>query len=121
MRIFTKLLAATAALSAAAPAAAQYYGGYNNYGYNNYGYNNGYSAYGMNTGVATSQCTAAVQSRLYNRARLGGILGSLVGIPTASYGRVVAATEVSPRSNAMIPLRGRARSGRPASHGRGPD
>jgi len=115
MRIFTKLLAATAALSAAAPAAAQYYGGYNNYGYNN-----GYSAYGMNTGVATSQCTAAVQSRLYNRTSLGGILGSLVGIPTASYGRVVSVTQVSPRSNGMIRVRGLASSGRYASNGYGP-
>jgi len=120
MRIFIKLLAAAAALSAAAPAAAQYYGGYNNYGYNNYGYNNGYSAYGMNTGVATSQCTAAVQSRLYNRTSLGGILGSLVGIPTASYGRVVSVTEVSPRSNGMIRVRGLASSGRYASNGYGP-
>ena len=60
MRIFSKFLAATAALTVAAPAAAQYYG----YNYNSYGY--------ANTNMASSQCSAAVQNRLYNRTSIGG-------------------------------------------------
>jgi hypothetical protein len=105
-----------AALAAAAPAGAQYYG----YGYNGYSrYNNNY-AYGMNTNAAASQCTAAVQNRLYNRTSLGSILGSLVGIPTNSYGRVVSITQVSPRNNGMIRVRGLASSGRYAYNNYGP-
>src|SRR5690349_13687378 len=85
-----------AALAAATPAAAQYYPGY---GYSNpYGYSNGYSnygynnyAYGMNTSVATNQCSAAVQNRLYNRSSIGGILGAVLGVNTT--GRVVAVTQ----------------------------
>ena len=134
MRIFTKLLTATAALAAAAPAAAQYYGGqYNGYGYSQpYGYAQSYQNYGYgqnygyaqqygyaNTSVATQQCTAAVQNRLYNRTSLGSILGSLVGVPSAS-GRVVAVTRISPRSDGLMTVRGLATSGRYASNGYGP-
>jgi hypothetical protein len=112
--------AGVAALAAAAPAGAQYYGysQYSPYGYSHYGYSQ--YGYGMNTGVATQQCTAAVQSRLQNRTSLGSILGSLVGIPTASYGRVVSITQVSPRRDGMMTVRGLASSGRYAYNNYGP-
>jgi len=128
MRVFSKLLVATAALAAAAPAAAQYYGngyygnGYSQYG-NGYGYNqygNRYNAYGygMNTNAAASQCTAAVQSRLYNRSSIGGILGAFLG--TNTQGQVLSITQVNPRGNGTIRVRGLATSGRYASNGYGP-
>ena len=127
MRIFSKLLVATAALTAAAPAAAQWgYNGYNNYnGYNRYGYSNGYSngysGYGYaNTSMATQQCEAAVQNRLYNRTSLGSILGSLVGIPSSPSGRVVSVTQVDPRGNGTVRVRGLASSGRYAYNSYGP-
>ena len=123
MRMMTKILAGAAgmaAIAAAAPASAQYYPygysypsrayGYNNYGYNNYGY--------VNPAAAASQCTAAVQSRLYNRNSLGQILGSLVGIPT-SQGRVVAVTSTTPTRSGMR-IRGLASSGRYAYNNYGP-
>ena len=120
MKRLVGLGAGIAAIAAAAPASAQYYG-YSrygsNYGYNNYGYSN--YGYGMNTNAAASQCTAAVQNRLYNRASLGSILGSLVGVPTAR-GQVVSITEVSPRNNGMIRVRGLASSGRYAYNNYGP-
>jgi hypothetical protein len=47
----------------------------------------------VNASVAAQQCTAAVQNRLYNRTSLGSILGSLVGIPTGTYGRVLSITQ----------------------------
>ena len=107
-----------AAIAAATPATAQYYG-YSPYAYSNpYGYS-GY-AYGMSTSAAASQCTAAVQSRLYNRTSLGSILGSLVGIPTSSYGRVVGVTQAYARSDGTIRVRGIADSGRYAYNGYGP-
>ena len=107
-----------AALAAATPAAAQYYG-YSPYAYSNpYGYS-GY-AYGMSTSAAASQCSAAVQSRLSNRVSLGSILGSLVGIPTASYGRVVGVTQAYARSDGSVRVRGIADSGRMAYNGYGP-
>ena len=112
---FVGLSAGVAAIAAAAPASAQYYG-YSRYG-TNYGYNN--YGYGMNTNAAASQCTAAVQSRLYNRTSLGSILGSLVGVPTAR-GQVLSITQVTPRNNGMIRVRGLASSGRYASNGYGP-
>lgn len=112
--------AGIAAIAAAAPASAQYYGysrSYNPYGYSNYGYSNyGYAA---DTNVAASQCTAAVQSRLYNRTSLGSILGSLVGVPTAR-GQVLSITQVSPRGDGMIRVRGLASSGRYAYNDYGP-
>lgn len=108
MRMFSKFIAASAALMATSPAAAQYYG----YGYSQpYGYGQTYG-YGMNTNVAASQCTAAVQNRLYNRSSIGGILGVFLGQNTT--GRVVSVTQVRPRSNGLIRVRGLASSGRMA-------
>jgi hypothetical protein len=104
MRIFSKLLFATAALTAAAPAAAQY-----GYGYNGYGY--------ANTNVAASQCSAAVQNRLYNRTSIGGILGAVLGRSTT--GRVISVTQTSPRGNGTVRVRGLASSGRYAYNGYG--
>jgi hypothetical protein len=108
--MMTKILAGTAgmaALATAAPSAAQY-----RYGYNGYGY-------GMNSNAAVSQCTAAVQSRLYNRTSLGSILGSLVGIPTNPAGRVVSITSSTPTRYGMR-IRGLASSGRYAYNNYGP-
>jgi len=121
MTLMTKLFAGTAglaALAAAVPAAAQYYANpYGNaYGYNNYGYNN--YAYGMNTNVAAQQCSAAVQNRLYNRTSIGGILGAVLGANTT--GRVVSITQVNPRPNGTVRIRGLASSGRMAYNGYGP-
>lgn len=116
MSVMKKLLGlgvGVAAIATSGPAIAQYYG------YRNYGYAQPYG-YGMNTGVATQQCTAAVQSRLYNRTSLGGILGSLVGVPTAR-GQVLSITQVSPRRDGMMTVRGLASSGRYAyNNGYGP-
>jgi hypothetical protein len=115
-----KLLAASAALASAAPAAAQYYPsyGYSQYGYAQpYGYTQSYG-YGVNTNVAASQCTAAVQNRLYNRTSIGGILGAVLGTNTT--GRVVSVTQVNPRSNGTVRVRGLASSGRMAYNGYGP-
>ena len=110
-----------AAIVAASPASAQYYGyryAQPSYGYAQpYGYGQQYG-YGMNTSVATQQCTAAVQSRLYNRSSIGGILGVLLGANTT--GSVVGVTQVSPRGNGLIRVRGLASSGRMAYNGYGP-
>lgn len=116
MRMIFKLFAATAALATAGPATAQYYG----YGYSqpSYGYGYGQSAYGINTNLAASQCSSAVQNRLYNRTSIGGILGAFLGTNTT--GRVVSVTQVSPRGNGLIRVRGLASSGRYASNGYGP-
>lgn len=116
MRSITKILAGAAGLAALAtamPSTAQNYGyGYNNYyrnyDYNNYGYN-GY-AYPMNTSLAQQQCTAAVQNRLYNRSSIGGIIGSILG--TNTQGQVLSVTQISPRGNGLIRVRGLASSGR---------
>jgi hypothetical protein len=118
MRMIKTLIAGgagLAALGAASPAASQYPYGYSN-GYGN-GYSNGYSsygygAYGANTNVAASQCTAAVQNRLYNRTSLGSILGSLVGVPQTT-GRVLSITQVT-ANNGYVRVRGLASSGRMA-------
>jgi hypothetical protein len=121
----TKLLiggAGLAALATAAPSAAQYYGyqysPYRSYGYSQpygytqpYGYNQAYGyGYGMNTSAAASQCTAAVQNRLYTRNGLGGILGSLVGA-YGTTGRVLGVTRVTPNGS-YTRVRGLASSGR---------
>src|SRR5919112_308033 len=109
MRTITKFLAVGAgfaALATAAPAAAQYYP-------------YGYGAYGMNTGYAAQQCTSAVQSRLYNRSGIGGVLGALLGANTYSTARVLNVTQVIPRGS-TIRVRGLATSGRYASSGYGP-
>ena len=132
--LFTrKLMAGTAGIAAfaiAAPATAQYYGypgysygapygnayGYNNNGYQYNNYNNNY-AYGMNTNVAAQQCSAAVQQRLYNRQNIGGIIGALLGANTT--GRVVSVTQVAPRNNGTVRVRGLASSGRYMSNNYG--
>jgi hypothetical protein len=117
MRMIKKLFTAgagLAAIAAAGPATAQYYG-YQPYGYAQpYGY-----GYGINTNAAASQCTAAVQNRLYSRTSLGSILGSLVGVPQTS-GRVLSVTRISPRSDGLFTVRGLASSGRYASNDYGP-
>jgi hypothetical protein len=139
MSMMTKMLglgAGVAAIAASAPASAQYYS-YSNSRYNYaqpygsaqaYGYAqpyayaqpNGYAqSYGYgNTSVATQQCTAAVQSRLYNRSSIGGILGVLLGANTT--GRVVGVTRIDPRSNGTMRVRGLASSGRYAYNNYGP-
>jgi hypothetical protein len=112
MSMMKKILglgAGVAAIAAAAPAPAQYYAyPSGNYSYSQYG--NAPYAYGVDTNVAASQCTAAVQSRLYNRTSIGGILGAVLGTNTT--GRVLSVTQVSPRSDGMIRVRGLASSGR---------
>ena len=123
MSMKTKLIglgAGVAAIAAAAPATAQYYGYAQPYGYPQpYGYAQQYGyAYGTNPNVATQQCSAAVQSRLYNRSSIGGILGVLLGANTT--GRVVSVTQVTPRNNGTMRVRGLASSGRYASNGYGP-
>ena len=133
MRMITKMLAGAAgvaAIAAAAPASAQYYGG-TQYGYGQpYGYaqpyaNRGYGTqYGYNNGYAVSaagaqQCTAAVQSRLYNRTSLGSILGSLVGVPMTTQGQVLGITSQTQRANGMIRIKGIASSGRYAANSYG--
>ena len=120
MRMMTKMLAGAAGLAAmtsAAPAAAQYYPyGYNTY--NPYGYSS-YGAYGVGANVAEQQCTAAVQSRLANRTSLASILGSLIGVPTGAYGRVTGITSATPTRYGMR-VRGVASSGRMAYNNYGP-
>src|SRR5204863_7522426 len=118
---FSKFLiagAGLAALAGAAPSAAQYYGYSNPYTYSQY--NQGYGSYGyapmVTTSVATQQCTAAVNNRLYTRRGLGGILGSLIG----AYGttpQVLSVTRIVPRGNGMVTVRGLASSGRSRGYG----
>jgi hypothetical protein len=114
---FTRILAGAAgfaAVAAAAPTSAQYYGYSPYHGYNSYEYN----GYGMNSSAAASQCTAAVQNRLDNRTSLAGILGSLVGANTS--GRVLSVTQVVPRYNGTVRVTGLASSGRYAYNDYGP-
>jgi len=124
-----KLLAAgagLAAITAAAPAAAQYPYGYAQpyaqpyaYGqpYQQYGYVQPYgNAYGYNaaaTQMAVQRCNAAVQQRLSTNTSAGGILGALLGIRTATQGRVVSVTQVTP-NRSTVRVRGLASSGRMA-------
>jgi hypothetical protein len=109
--------AGAAAIAAAAPASAQYYG-YRNYGNSQpYGYSQ--YGYGVDTNVAAQQCSAAVQNRLYNRSSIGGILGAILGSNTT--GRVLSITQAQPRGNGMVRVRGLATSGRYAyNNGYGP-
>ena len=119
---FSKFLiagAGLAGLASAASSTAQYYGYSSPYS-NGYGQYNGYSSYGyapmVNTSLATQQCTAAVNNRLYTRRGLGGILGSLIG----AYGttpQVLSVTRIVPRSNGMVTVRGLASSGRNRGYG----
>lgn len=109
MTMFTKIFAGAAGLTAlaAAPAAAQY-GGYSPYA----PYGNAYGYYGQAnvTQMAAQQCAAAVQARLNNRVGIAGILGSVLGAPMATTGRVLSVTQVRPRDN-RIRVRGLANSG----------
>jgi hypothetical protein len=110
MITFTKILAGSAGLAAlatAAPAAAQYYGA--PYG-NAYGYNNNV------TNMAAQRCAAAVQSRLHSRTNAGGLLGAILGVNTATSGRVLNVTQVTPRRNSVL-VRGLATSGRNMGYG----
>jgi hypothetical protein len=112
MTIMTKMLAGTAgiaALAAASPATAQYYG-YSPYGYAQYGYNNNV------TNMAAQQCASAVQSRLNTRVGLTGILGAVLGARTTG-GRVLQVTQINPRQS-TVRVRGIASSG--ANYGYGP-
>ena len=120
-----KLLAGAAglvAIAASAPAAAQYTYA-NPYAYSNpYAYANPYArSYGYNTNLtamATQQCSAAVQNRLYRRSSSGvtGIVGALLGANTMSTGRVLAVTQVIPRGS-TVRVRGLATSGRSMGYG----
>jgi hypothetical protein len=119
MTFVTKLLggaAAVAAFAAAAPVSAQYYG-YRGYSYGA-PYGNAYGYYGANTNLAAQQCSAAVQNRLYNRRSIGGILGVILGANTT--GQVLSVTQVNPRPNGTVRVRGLASSGRYAMNGYGP-
>jgi hypothetical protein len=106
MKSILGLGAGAAAIAASGPASAQYWQRY------------GYAPY-MDTSYAASQCSAAVQNRLYNRTSLGDILGSLVGVPMNS-GRVVSITQVNPRGDGTVRVRGLASSGRYAYNDYGP-
>ncbi|WP_155264190.1 hypothetical protein [Sphingomonas segetis] len=126
MHTITKMFAGAAGLAAiasAAPAAAQYYpygySTYNPYG-SVYGAYNAYTPYTVNPAVAAQQCTAAVQSRLYNRTSLASILGSLIGIPTNSYGRVLSVNREIPTRSGGMRITGLASSGRTAYNNYGP-
>jgi hypothetical protein len=121
MKAVTKILAsgiAAAALGYAAPAAAQYYPGYN-YGYGNNGGNvvgqvlnqvlgGGYGNYGVNSQAAVNQCASAVQARLgggygYNQYNGGG--------------RVLGISRVEQRNGGGLTVRGVATSGRYGNYG----
>lgn len=118
MMAITKFLAggaAIAALASAAPAAAQYYPGY---GYGNpYGGAVGGYGYGINSQAVVNQCANAVQARLngsgygYGGYGYGGGYGA---------GRVLGISQVSPRNDGGITVRGVAASGRYAGYGYAP-
>lgn len=119
MTAIAKILAggaAIVALAGAAPAAAQYYPGYgygNPYGGNAVGQvlnsilGGGYSS-GANSQVVVNQCASAVQARLagYGGYGYGG-------------GRVLGISQVSPRNDGGIAVRGVASSGRYGAYGYG--
>ena len=114
--------AGLAGIAASAPAAAQYTYA-NPYAANPYAYANPYArSYGYNnnlTAMATQQCSAAVQNRLYRRTSNGvsGIVGALLGANTmGSGGRVLAVTQVVPRGS-TVRVRGIASSGRSSGYG----
>lgn len=111
MTNMTKILmsgAGFAALAAAAPATAQYYG--SPYYGNQYAYANTYAS----TNAATQRCAAAVQNRLARRGS-NNILGAIFGANTyaSGYGRVLSVTRVTPTRNS-VRVRGIASSGRMA-------
>ena len=121
MRIMMKMLAGAAglaAMAAASPVNTRCSGYSSRSDSNPYARGTQYS-YGVNSNAAAQQCSAAVQNRLSNRTSLGAILGSLVGVPTASYGRVVSITQATPMRSGMR-IRGLASSGRYAYNNYGP-
>ena len=131
-RILTGTVGIAALVGMAAPAAAQYYPGYNS-GQNVVGQvlNSiinpyGQQQYGMNPQMAASQCTAAVQARLAQRysARYNqygspyGGYGGYNGYNTNAYSnaRVLGISRVEPRSNTTTRVRGYATSGMQAAY-----
>ena len=129
-RILTGTVGIAALVGMAAPAAAQYYPGYNS-GQNVVGQvlNSiinpyGQQQYGMNGQAAVSQCTAAVQARLHQRysARYGSQYGSPYGgyngYNTNAYSnaRVLGISRVEPRSSSTTRVRGYATSGMQAAY-----
>ena len=96
MKTILALGAGAAAIAASIPASAQYY--------SRWGYRSR-----MNINLASQQCTAAVQNRLYNRVS-GGIIGLLTGERTN--GQVLSVTQVNPRGDGSVRVRGLATSGR---------
>ena len=110
MITFTKILAGgagLAALATAAPAAAQYYA-------QPYGNADGYNHNVPN--MPAQRCAAAVQSRLHTRTNAGGLLGAILGVNTATSGRVLNVTQVTPRRNSVV-VRGLASSGMNRGYG----
>lgn len=101
MKTILALGAGAAAIAATAPASAQYYSRW------------GYRSYRMNSNLASQQCTAAVQNRLYNRVG-GGLIGLLTGERTN--GQVLAVTQVNPMGDGSVRVRGLATSGRYATN-----
>lgn len=97
MKMILALGAGAAAIASSIPASAQYYSRW------------GYRSYRTNTSLASQQCTAAVQNRLYNRVS-GGIIGLLTGERTN--GQVLSVTQVYPRGDGSVRVRGLASSGR---------
>lgn len=107
MNMYMKILAGSAGLAAlatAAPAAAQYYGAPYGNANNNV------------TNMAAQRCAAAVQSRLHTRTSGGGLLGAILGVNTATSGRVLNVTQVTPRRNNVV-VRGLASSGMNRGYG----
>ena len=102
MKMIIVLGTGVAAIAASTPASAQYYSG------------DGYSRpYAMNTSAASRLCTAEVQDRLYNHTS-GGIIGALIG--QRSNGQVLSVTQVNPRGDGSVRVRGLAASGRYATN-----
>jgi hypothetical protein len=124
--------ASVAAITAAAPAAAQYYSQPYGQTYGQvyaqpygqayaqpygrayaspYGapYGNAYGYNNASTQAAAQRCSAAVQQRLSTRTGVAGILGAVLGARTVG-GRVVQVTQVNPNRSG-IRVRGLASSG----------
>lgn len=97
MKTILALGTGAAAIAASIPVSAQYYSRW------------GYRSARMNTNLASQQCTAAVQNRLYNRVS-GGIIGLLTGNRTN--GQVLSVTQTYPMGDGSVRVRGLATSGR---------
>jgi hypothetical protein len=131
-KIMTGAVGMAALVGMAAPAAAQYYPGYNTGGnvvgqvlstiLNPYGQQQQYG-YGINPQAAVQQCSAAVQNRLarsnagYNPYGGYNGYGYASGYNNAySNARVLQVTRVEPRSNTTMRVRGLASSGTAAAY-----